>query len=223
MPMPVHLVEDASCMRCLTGGTRHLVRAILTAYWLGECRRLPTTDNDLVRLADTDRGTWFRRRDDVRAALAEIVPKLDIARTAELEKKSNRIRAAKIAARASHAAKRNAVAPQLPHTLPEPPPEAVWRPATAQRYTGDGRTDMRARAQAQARNAGAAKGGMVEYSGDALRAGVETGGSVGVGGGGLSDSTPPQNQPTPYDLTSADLWTFTPTDAPPPELQQEAA
>lgn len=207
IPLALELVAFHPAIQCLAAPARHMVRAAVWTYWLGECREMPSANSDWVRVAETDLKAWARHGQAVKAAMAEIMPALAEARAESLLKLSVRKARASKAGIVSAATRRAAKVAQTVHAAPTQPPEPVFRVAHKPVYQGDGRTDVRERARAKARNEHVARNGMMDV-GDTR---------------GIVEIFPPATLPPPPPNTVAGVpWVFVPTETPPPGIVDAA-
>jgi hypothetical protein len=109
--MPVEPVVDHPIMATANILVRGAVWSIVTAWWRGGCRPLPTTDVDLMVLAGCDTRRWYDVREAVNRVLGDTLPKLASAYAGEATKAVNRKRAASIAATVKNAMPRARIAP----------------------------------------------------------------------------------------------------------------
>ncbi len=99
--MPLTPIADAETLASCTGEAYRLTLALVCAYWRGGCRTLPEDDTALMALARCSAPGWYRARERVKQALAEIMPRL-----AEIYAEAARKHAARVAlSRTLHAAR----------------------------------------------------------------------------------------------------------------------
>jgi hypothetical protein len=84
LPMPVWIVASHPMMQVAGQVLYGAVACLTMAYWLGDCRPLPSTYLDLAAVARVSPPTWAKHGEAIKAALAEILPLLSTAREREL-------------------------------------------------------------------------------------------------------------------------------------------
>ena len=200
IPMPIHLAMHHPIMRAMAAPAVHYTMALLTTYWLAECRPLPTASFDLMRLAVTDLRGWHRHKMAVSEAIAILCPVFKDAFEQETTKRRVRIERATKAGRIGTIARWHGKANPAPTPpTPQRPQEGRVMPSRIPGYGGTGKMDEASRKAAFARHDGV---------------------QDQEGGGLMRDVTLAQ----PSELLSPDAlrpWTWQPTPTPPPDLTEE--
>lgn len=145
LPMPVHVVLDHPAVRGLPNAAHHLILELAVAYWLTDCRDLPTANHDLAAIGRTDVSTFARHCNVITYALTQLRPLLASAHVAAARQAAIRASLARVGGLARQAAIRKAAANQSPARYPvEPPTDGVQAAARKSGYRNP-TVDMQAR------------------------------------------------------------------------------
>lgn len=203
IPMPIHVMTDHPAMRTLPNAAWHIVAAILHAYWLSECRPLPTGNNNLAVIGRTDVATYRRHYVVITSALEAMCPVFGHAFEQETTKRRVRIERATKAGRIGTIARWHPEASGVatPPT-PKRPVDGLQTASSAAQYKGTGKHDKAARDASKARHEGVLR---------------EQAGSNAVL---LKDTALAQPSET-IDPNALGPWTWQPTPTPPPDLTDD--
>lgn len=157
LPMPVQMVAQHPAVIALPNGAYNAVLALSVAYWMSECRPMPTAARDLMCIGRFDLRTYTKYQVGIHQCLKLVYSLLESAMSEERAKLAERIAKARTGAiasnRAQSAARAILSAPHAdkvqPHTAPTEPLQA---PSRARRYEGTGKSDQAVRRAATSRH-----------------------------------------------------------------------
>jgi hypothetical protein len=168
LPLPLEPILHSPTLAIAGAAVHGAVLSIVLAYWRAGCRALPADEAGLAALSRTYGAQWSRVRQQVKLALAEILPQLESAYERMLRARQARQAIARLGAAASiqkrHEAKLAGAGKSM-LAQPAPAMAPLAQHATPYRH---GRADMPALAGVARRSAEAQRtgeGGLLRDSG----------------------------------------------------------